>query len=239
MFIKIWFTYGATLLIAVLLTACSGEQNKDSAEPAGLIPSQAETDQQVNEEYQTIDPGKVENGTYSNDYFGISLNFPEEWLVMDTEALNGVMEAGADTIHSDSTSKKKALERVQQRALNLFGASQFPMGESDTNASIMVLAQRINGPRDNYSGADNLEAVKRGFMEAELPYEFGPITSAAVGGKTFDVMKITADLDDNETVTEYTYTILLDDYIFNILTVSYDDESQAVVQKIIDSVTFK
>lgn len=53
MFIKTWFTYGATLLIAVLLTACSGEQNKDSAEPAGLIPSQTETDQQVIEKIQS------------------------------------------------------------------------------------------------------------------------------------------------------------------------------------------
>jgi len=235
---KMWFTCGATLLIAGLLTACGSEQKEISTETA-VTPAKTETVQQADEKPKSIDPGKIEKGTYSNDYFGVSLSYPEEWHVLETEGLNELAEVGSDTIQTDSALEKKSLEWAQKRVLNLFGASELPLSESTPNASVMVVAEKILKLQNINSGAEYLEASKKLLMKSELPYEFDPITPVTVGGRTFDVMKASLDFGGNEIITQYYYSILLDNYTFNIITTSYDDESQDAVQKIIDSFTFK
>ncbi|MFM9279710.1 hypothetical protein [Paenibacillus jiagnxiensis] len=236
---KIWFTYGVITLLAGLMAACSSDRNNSSSEPVNTVPAKTESNQQASEEPRSIDLGKAEKGTYINDYFGVSFSYPEEWHVLDAEALNEVVEVGSDMIQTDSALEKMSLKWAQKRVLNLFEASQFPLSESTPNTSVMVVAEKILKLQNINSGAEYLEASKKILMKSELPYEFEPIIPVTVGGKTFDVMKASIDFGGNEIITQYYYSILLDNYTFNIITTSYDDESQAVVQKIIDSVTFK
>ncbi|MFB5675836.1 hypothetical protein ACE3NQ_09445 [Paenibacillus terreus] len=236
---KIWLTFGVLTIFAGLLAACSDDRNNGSSEPVNTVPSKTESSQQASEEPRSIDLGKAEKGIYTNNYFGVSLSYPEEWHVLDTEALNEVAEVGSDTIQTDSALEKKSLEWAQKRVLNLFGASELPLSESTPNTSVMVVAEKILKLQNINSGAEYLEASKKILMKSELPYEFEPIKPVTVGGKTFAVMKASIDFGGNEIITQYYYSILLDNYTFNIITTSYDDESQAVVQKIIDSVTFR
>lgn len=51
--------------------------------------------------------GVTESGTYKNDYFGVSLNFPKEWVFQNKDEMIETMEAGLEIVAYDNADKKK------------------------------------------------------------------------------------------------------------------------------------
>jgi len=202
------------MLILVLATACSGSKAK------------------------TIDVGTTANGTYTNDYFGISLNFPTEWEFKNEEEMQELAEAGQELIAGDDASKKKKLDLASVKTLNLLVASKYPIGGEQVGPSIMSVAEKVSKLQGISSGKDYLEASKKLMVESQLPYQFKEITTVTVGGKEFHVMEVSIDTGAM-VVTQNYYSRIIEGYAFNLITTYENEESKAETDKIIGSVAFK
>ena len=49
--------------------------------------------------------GELQGNTYSNSYFGISMNIPEGWEIQSDEFVKEMMEIGKETLAGDDEAK--------------------------------------------------------------------------------------------------------------------------------------
>lgn len=200
-----------TMLVLVFVTACGGKEK--------------------------VDLGKVENGTFKNEYFGMSFQIPKDWKVQDTAALNELQEAGKEAIAGDDKSKQKQLDLAELKVINMLMTTKFPMDEVELNPSIITNAEKVSKSQVKTS-KDYLESSKKLLVQSQMPYEFKDITSVKVGGKDFDVLEATIS-GDGVSLTQKFYSTLNKGYAINLIVTYVDDESKAEIDKFIESVSFK
>lgn len=104
-----------------------------------------------------VDLGKVEGRTYTNEQFGVSLDAPAGWTVLDAATMKAIQE-NAKSIFRDekNAAVKRGLEEAVDQTTPLFIASKFPPGTvTSFNATLVCAAERIptaviKTPRDYY-----------------------------------------------------------------------------------------
>jgi len=198
------------MLVLVFVTACGGKEK--------------------------VDLGKVENGTYKNEYFGMSFQVPQGWNVQDEATMKQVNEAGKEIIAGDDKSKQKQLDLAELKVLNLAMVSKFPLG-TELNPTVISNAEKVNKSQVKTS-KEYLEATKKMVIATQVPYQFKEITSVKVGGKDFDVLEANLSLE-GVNLTQKFYCTLMNGYALNLITAYADDETKAETDKIIESVSFK
>ncbi|WP_418038817.1 hypothetical protein [Paenibacillus xylanilyticus] len=207
-------------------------EDTESTEPS--TDAAAEEDNSAN-----VELGTTEKGSYTNDYFGVSLKFPEEWEFQDAEGMNELTSASSDAIAGDDDTKKKQLELSQTKTLNLLMASELPLGGQEVGPSAMAIAEKVSLLQGIRTGKDYLEATKKFMVDSQFPYEYKDIATETIGGKEMDVMQITMDAGDGTTITQDYYSTIIEGYAFNFIFTYLDDASKAEIDNIKKSVQFK
>ncbi|MBA9085622.1 hypothetical protein FHR92_002089 [Fontibacillus solani] len=185
-----------------------------------------------------ISLGTTTNGSYTNDYFGVSLSFPNEWTFQNEAALKQLMEESREIIAGDDESKKKQLDLASIKTLNLLMASQYPLDSGQLGPSVVIVAEKVSLLQGVKTGKDYLEASKKFMIDSQLPYNYKDITTAKVGGKDMDMMQITIENGDMVITQDY-YCSIIDGYAYNMIFTYADDEMKAETDKIVQSVSFK
>lgn len=229
------------LLVLVLATACGGNNKK--AEDEGKTANADTTANEGTNDTETaakgtVDVGTVDKGKYTNEYFGVSLQFPQEWIVQDQAAMEELNKAGLDAMAGDDSAKEKALDLSLLQTVNLLMTSKLPLDGVSLSPSIISNAEKLSMMQGINTGKEYLNSAQKLMVDANLPYEFKEITSVKVGGKDFDLLEATIN-NGEVTITQHYYSAIIEGYAFNLITTSYDDESKAEIDKIIGSVTFK
>lgn len=203
------------LVMLVLATACSTEEKE-----------------------KTVDLGEVKNGTYTNDYFGFSVEVLDGWDVQDAATINELTEAGKDVIAGDDEEKKKGLDLAEQKTLNLLMFSKEPMGSVQLNPNFFVTAEKVSKLQGISTGKDYLEAVKTMLTSSQLPYTFGESSTIKIDGKEFETIEATLSAGDVSVSQKY-YSALVEGYALSFATTYFDEESKADMDKAISSIAFK
>ncbi|WP_019911274.1 hypothetical protein [Paenibacillus sp. HW567] len=201
------------LLMLVMVTACGGKDKE-------------------------VTLGVTESGSYTNDYFGLSLSFPKEWVFQNADQMMEVVKAGQEAVAGGNEAKSKMLDLAKTKTLNLLMASKFPLDSGKTGPSAVAVAEKISMLQGIKSGKDYLEASKKLLVDSKLPYEFKDVTSVKVGGKDMDLMQATINTG-TVVVTQDYYSIIMEGYALNFILTYTDDASKAETDKILESVTFK
>ncbi|MCR2805907.1 hypothetical protein [Paenibacillus soyae] len=189
---------------------------------------------------KVISLGTTSSGSYTNDYFGVSLQFPSEWEAQDMEMVNQLAEAGAELIAGDDEELQKGMDLSQAKTVNLLMASKYPIDTADQpNPSVILVGEKVSLLQGVKDGKDYLEASQELMTQSGLPYEFQEIKEQQVGGKDFHVMEVAVNVSPELSITQNYYSTILEGYAFNIITTHVDDETKAQVEDIIQSVTFK
>lgn len=186
-----------------------------------------------------VDLGSVSNGVYKNDYFGVTVNLPQDWEVQDAEVMKEIMEVGKDVIADGDETKKKQLDVAELKTLNLLMVSQYPLGEVEPNPNVIVLAEKVSKLQGIKTSKDYLLANKSMVENTGIPYEIGEITSTKIGGKDFDVMVMTIEVDADLTMTQKYYSTILNGYAFSFITTAAGDETIAATDQIVQSAKFE
>jgi hypothetical protein len=186
-----------------------------------------------------VELGTTEKGSYNNDYFGVSLKFPEAWEFQDAEGMNELTNASSEVIAGDDETKKKQIELSQAKTLNLLMASQYPLDGSQVGPSAMAIAEKVSLLQGIRTGKDYLKATKKFMEDSQFPYEYKEFTTETIGGKEMDLMQITMDAGNGSTITQDYYSTIIEGYAFNFIFTYLDDTTKAEIDNIKKSVQFK
>lgn len=221
-------------------TETAAATDTDTAKTEDTESAETSTDAAAEEDNSAnVELGTTEKGSYTNDYFGVSLKFPEEWEFQDAEGMNELTSASSDAIAGDDDTKKKQLELSQTKTLNLLMASELPLGGQEVGPSAMAIAEKVSLLQGIRTGKDYLEATKKFMVDSQFPYEYKDIATETIGGKEMDVMQITMDAGDGTTITQDYYSTIIEGYAFNFIFTYLDDASKAEIDNIKKSVQFK
>lgn len=71
--------------------------------------------------------GKIEGNIYSNDYFGITMNIPNDWEIQSEKYVQELMDVGKEIIADDNKSKEVVLNLAEQNLLNFYMHLNIPL----------------------------------------------------------------------------------------------------------------
>ncbi|MFC9709351.1 hypothetical protein ACFTRD_14490 [Paenibacillus sp. NPDC056933] len=252
----------AMLIMILLVAAACGDKSDNTAKTdestptettAGTDTDTAKTEDTENTESseastseskeadnsKDVELGTTKKGSYTNEYFGVSLQFPEAWEFQDAEGMNELTSASSEAIAGDDETKKKQIELSQTKTLNLLMASQYPLDGGQVGPSAMAIAEKVSLLQGIRTGKDYLEATKKFMVDSQFPYEYKEFTTETIGGKEMDLMQITMDAGDGSTITQDYYSTIIEGYAFNFIFTYLDDATKAEIDTIKKSVQFK
>ena len=249
----------AMLIMTMIVVAACGDKADNTAksnDPAtteattGADTGTAKTDDADNSEASSednketdnsskVELGTTQKGSYTNDYFGVSLQFPEAWEYQDADGMNQLTSASSEAIAGDDETKKKQMELSQTKTLNLLMASQYPLDGGQLGPSAMAIAEKVSLLQGIRTGEDYLKATKKFMEDSNFPYEYKDFTTETIGGKEMDLMQITMNAADGSTVTQEYYSTIIEGYAFNFIFTYLDEQTKSEIDNIKKSVQFK
>ena len=114
----------------------------------------------------------VVEGTYINEYFGLTLSIPDGWFVASEDTGQFMREVGEDVLAGDDAMLKAAVEASKKTTFQLLLLSEFEMGAAvQFNPSLILMAECLSHMPGIKSGGDYLFHVATMLVQTQLPYE--------------------------------------------------------------------
>lgn len=187
---------------------------------------------------ENFDYGTMENGIYTNDYFKFRFSYDESWNIQSQEQMAKTAQLGADMITNETT--RNTVKATDVNTANLFSAFRHDLDAEpvEYNYSIVVVAENIKMFPEVKRGKDYLNEAKKLMSQTVIDYDFpDAYETMDVGGKSFDVMKVTGRYMGASFKQEYLTTII-NGFSFSLI-LSYDTNTQRQeLQNLIDGMDF-
>lgn len=208
----------------------SSDTQEETTETEELTPEQEEASQDLKEYMEML--GSSEDGVYTNNHFGFSLEYPTEWYTMSQAELIQSMQAGLSEMGLD----EEDMDLAELGVLMLFGTAEenpaTPSGDFVSN--FLINAEKLTGLNSSLDQVQYLEIVEKQLIS--YGYEISAIESEMINGLEFSTMELS--LPAGELVIKQKFYITkIDDYMFNFVA-SFQDETRDQLLKIMESVTF-
>jgi len=183
--------------------------------------------------------GHVVDGTYVNEYFGLTVSLPDGWVVADQEVNEHIMETGTGVVSQGDPVVSGALESAKKNMYQLLTASLYEVGAPvDTNPVFMIVAERVSHRPGVRSGEDYLFHVVRHLTSGDLPFsvrrEPYPVE---IDGVEFHRLDMTAVVLGTELRQSYIVT-LRDGYVIGMTLVGATDEEMQLLETAARSMRF-
>lgn len=187
-----------------------------------------------------IDFGALEGSVYRNAYFGLQVELPAEWTVLDQAAMRRLAEVGGALIAGEDENLKAIVKASELQTVNLLGAFEHPLGSPvPYNPSFMSSAERLEGAPGIQKGADYLFHAKRMLQSGQLEVSFpGEVSSVELGGQAFDVLPVELEVL-NIVVRQRYYAAVMRGYALVFIASFTNDEQEATLDAVVESITFE
>ena len=136
-----------------------------------------------------FDYGTIENNTYTNNFFGLTMQIPDGWFVQDEETQKQLTQEGLAEIDNDKL--REAVKAAEITSADLLMASQFDIAthtdRTTLNSNFTIVAENLGVAAVTVNdGNAYLEASKKQFSVNNFPIEInGDTKSMDIDGKTF------------------------------------------------------
>jgi hypothetical protein len=227
--------------LAMSFSAC-GKSSKDEV-GKGTVSSTSSTEAKNSKSDKKIDLGKSEGNVYKNEYFNMTINIPDKWIVATDDEKNALIQKGKQVIASDDKNKQKQVDYSLEKTVYLLVTSEKGLSVNDTsNPSFMALAEKLSLMQGVVisDGKGYLEQVKKGLQGVtQIPYKFDKeIYTVKAGNKDFYVLETTVSNGSVKLVQKY-YAAKIGDYVLSFIGTSYDDDQAKKLDTVIKSISFK
>lgn len=185
---------------------------------------------------------KVEEGNYSNAYFGLSLTLPKGWLVLNADDNKKIMDTGKELAEEGASDQRKAmLDASLKRTGFLVNAAKYQPGttrSAEFNALFMCLAERVPTAVIK-TGADYLVQMQRAMQGSSAKIELtGPPRTVQVGGVAFTVADAKTTAGPVISAQRY-YVTVKKGYALVMAYTYYDEADLKTFDELLTSVKFK
>jgi len=187
-----------------------------------------------------IDFGSVENSTYRNNYFGMSMKIPAGWSVQDQDTQKRLMDAGAKVASGDDKNLQAVMKASELQTVNLLAVFKHPVGTPvPFNPCIMCVAERIRHMPGIKSGKDYHFHTKKFFQSGQMEVSFPKeIYTKQIGGVDFDIMTLQMSIA-GQIVKQKQCATVMKGYALLFVVAFTNDEEEAELAKILESVALK
>jgi len=180
--------------------------------------------------------GHFENGRYINTLFGLTIEFPENWSVLNKrqiEALRKVSKLAA----GDNKKLQKQYEMQMKRTSMLVTAFMYPIPKTDGyNPSFGSTAENLNFYPGIKDGKDFLELLKRsqhrGQVKAKYPDE---IQQTDINGTKFYMLCIESTFGTYHVKQKY-FVTSMKGYLLTFLATYETQKDYVKIDKIFKSI---
>ena len=188
-----------------------------------------------------VDRGRLEGGTYSNDFFGVSFTVPQGWVAQDPVMKQRILDTGKEIIGKNATDKKVAgIESSLKRTYFLLSVSKYDLSQPPPglNAVIMCMAERVPTAVVK-TGEDYIASMIRVTEGTAAKIELNaPVRTERQGGVPFAVAD--AKLTTPSAVAAQKYYVMIKNGYAFLLGYTYVDEADAkAFADVIKSLKFK
>lgn len=177
-----------SLLIVSFVAVDSFAQSpagKPSPPPAPLVPD------------RPVDLGILNGTAYTNNFFGLTLSIPREWIVVSAQQQAQVVSDSKKLASTIEGQAKNEISESIDRSTMLMSLTKLQAGESN-NAAFMLIAERIPLPTMK-TGADVLRSIGTLTPSSNLKVEMpSGIWTERFGGAEFGVATIKATTPSGE-----------------------------------------
>jgi hypothetical protein len=229
----------ALLTLALIAAAVPARAQTGSTQPpprpaARIVPTDANGQ-------PNVEQGRLEGGTYTNDYFGVSFNVPPGWVAQDAVMKQRIIDTGKEIVGRGANDKKvEGIESSLKRTHFLLSISKYDLSKPPPgfNALIMCMAERVPSAVIR-TGEDYIASMVKMTEGTAAKIELnGPVRTERVGGVPFAV--VDAKLTTPSAVAAQKYYVMVKDGYAFMLGYTYIDETDAkAFADVIKSVKFK
>jgi hypothetical protein len=188
-----------------------------------------------------VSAGRLEDGTYTNDYFGLTFSTPWGWVAQDMAARQAILDSGKKIFEggTGSAKEKAGIDASLQRTVFLLSVSKYELTSvrPDFNAQMSFLAERVPTAVIK-TGEDYMTQMIRVARGSAAKLELtGPIRAEKVGGVSFAVAD--AKLTIGAAAAQKYYATVRKGYAL-LFAFTYADEADVkTFEELIKSVRFK
>lgn len=158
---------------------------------------------------ENFDFGKIENGSYQNDYFDMEVLFNPNWIVQDKQAMNNLVERGSDLVTGDNKNLKSIVKASQVNTAYLLAVFKHEVGAAvEYNPSFMIVAENTKNFPGIKNGKDYLFHAKKLLKQTQMSYSFEKeVFEQKIGKSLFHVMEAKLDYMGKIIIQEYISTV--------------------------------
>ncbi len=214
-------------LALLLLTTCFPSRTfaqTTAAKPPALPDVAAQT---------AIDMGHLDGGNYVNDFFGLSLSIPGDWIVVQGRN-EEIAEASKKLVAHEDAKKRAEYEKSIERSTVLLGLTRVPAG-APNNASVLVIAERVSSPAMR-NGVDALRSMEALTKNSSRLVEFqSGIRSETINGVEFGVATV-KNTSPTGTFMQKVYMMIKKGYILEFFFTYQDSAHVATFDTLMNTV---
>ncbi|MCF7958623.1 MAG: hypothetical protein K9M57_09275 [Phycisphaerae bacterium] len=203
-----------TICACSLLTGC----DKDSTEKPAKKPTENPT--------RKVNVSTMKGNTFSNSYFNMEIECPDEWIVQSQEALDAQVEVGADIVAGDDADLKAEIKATDPQTRSLFTFARYENDSSAPfNPNIICISDNISDIPEIKNGEDYYLHFKQVLNVGRLEYRFPKeVYGQEFSGIKFDTLETDLPLGEMMVHQKY-HTAKIKDYIL-MFVLSYETEAQ-------------
>lgn len=171
------------------------------------------------------DEGKIDGRIYRNEYYGLSLEIPEPWIIHNEKEKASLSEAGKDQLEEVDSTLARKVDSAQEKVLQLLSVFQNKVGSSDDfNPSFIVMSERLPGELEAMNEPAYLQVTKKQLEQTGLYQTFEQLTEpVAIDGENFFMLRVSSRQRD--VVNQEFYARIKNGYAL-IIILSYTDATQ-------------
>ena len=183
--------------------------------------------------------GTLENQTYRNEFFGMSVKLPHDWHALDDETRKKMMQVSKKMIAGQDKNLQAALDAGELTTVTLFTVQKHPLGAPvPFNPSLACVAEKVGHLPGIKKGSDYLYHMKKLMKMSQLKYVFTKdIYSKKIGGINFDVQDAEINIGTLKVKQKY-YAAIMRGYALSFVISSTTKEEEESLKRILASVGF-
>jgi hypothetical protein len=178
--------------------------------------------------------------TYTNEFFQMTVQKPEGWYAQSQEEAVETQKQGGKMLAGNDKNLKAMMEAAEDTTTQIFGFFEVPMGTpGKLNPNVLSAAENIKAAPGIKTGCDYIAATKEIIKKSQMNYEFeDKCGTKTVNGTEFGVVNAQLKVGEQVVKQRY-YAIIRGRHAISVIETYFDAESEAKVNKVIESVKFQ
>ncbi len=120
---------------------------------------------------ETFDYGTVKEGKYTNTFFALEVDIPQDWAVQSKEQMDRLHKMGSALVTGDDENLKALIKAADVNTAKLFMAYKYELGSAvEYNPSLSLTIENVKHAPGIKTGNEYLFQARRFLEKSQLKY---------------------------------------------------------------------